>query len=356
MNGDRIMSFSQRTSNRKPWNAVLACVLSFSLTACSTSRSQFVWHDLGNHPAAEPVQVSPSSQKWGQDSQGASVTDSQIAPGNLLSLHSSGDSKLNGDYRVDMDGSLQLPYNTKINTAGMSLTDLEKRLNEQYRPYFKTTPGMHVRLKERKNWVDVRGLVDKPGRYLVDPDASLDQVISTAGGYSKESMPRYVHIQKGSKNLTLDLNQYLNKADDRTQIAAWTGGETISLQKDMYSASPTSGYRLPIYVMGEVRKPGEFISKPGTDIVDLITQANGFTAEADLDRLELIRRTGGRELVYYFDWNNFNKAPTPMEGDVMLVRADHATHTERTILLTATVVTALATLMTTFIIADDHKF
>jgi protein involved in polysaccharide export with SLBB domain len=349
MNGEQHLMIPTK---KEPWKAFISSMLVLSLTACSTGRSQYAWHDLGAHQAMEVAKVSPPSERWGRDAQAANVSDPVIAPGYLLTARSADDAKLNGDFRVEFDGNLVLPYDVTVNASGMTVSQLEKRLGELYKPYFKTTSGVKLSVRERRYWVDVRGLVEKPGRYLVEQNTSLDQLIGMAGGLERDSMPRFVRVQKGPKSLVLDLHQYLNKADDRPQIAAWMGGETVGFQKDIVTATSTGQYQLPVYIMGEVRKPGEYPIKAGTDFVDLVTRAEGFTTTADLSRIEVIRRTGNKQLDYEFSWNNFHRAPTLMEGDVVFVHANSETRRERHLSVTASILSALASIITAVVIVD----
>src|SRR6185503_13851735 len=97
---------------------------------------------------------------------------------------------------------------------------------------------------------------------------SLDQVIAQAGGLEREADPRYAKIQKGEKSLLIDLDQYRNRGEGGRQIAGWFGGETIFFQKEMGDPGEggrlsNSAYRLPIYMLGEVRKPGEYPVRAG---------------------------------------------------------------------------------------------
>jgi protein involved in polysaccharide export with SLBB domain len=335
------------------WKSGISCLIAFALTACSGARSQNVWHDLGSHQTAEVTKISPPTQRWGKEAESPDATDPQVVPGLLLGLRSTDDAKLNKDYRVEFDGTLPLPYDMNVNTTGMTVSQLEKKLAELYRPYFKTSTGIKVRVQERRYWLDVRGLVEKPGRYLVEQNTSLDQVITLAGGLPKESLPRFVRIQKGPKSILLDLHQYLNKSDDRSQIAAWLGGETVFFQKDVLSNTAGSYYRQPVYLMGAIRKPGEYQLKASSDILDLVTQAEGFTENADLKRIEIIRRSGGKQLAYEFDWNELNRAPPPQEGDVVFVHADLSTRSERKILLTASILSAMAAIATAVVLSYE---
>jgi protein involved in polysaccharide export with SLBB domain len=339
-----IMS-TAKSNYRTPLHISVGCLLLAALTACSTTRSQYVWRDVGPQGRRETSPGSPLLQSWGADAEGPHILDPAIAPGFLLKLSSQTDKKLNGDMQVAFDGTLQLPYDIALNTSGLTLSELKKKLTTAYSPYFAKAPDIDIRVKERRYWVDVRGLIQKPGRYLVEANTSLDQVIALAGGTDKQIPPQFVRIQKGDKQFLLDMNQYYGVGEDQPQILGWLGGELIFLQKERVGSfgerSPASPYRLPIYMLGEVRKPGEYSLKPGADFADLLTQANGFTEGADLDHIELMRRTNGRKRSFEFSWNHLTRAPTPVQGDVILVHADRQSKSMYTIQVMALVASIL---------------
>jgi protein involved in polysaccharide export with SLBB domain len=344
---------SNPTWNRStPLSVRLLCVFMAGLTACTTTRSQYTWHDV-SRPAGIP-KATQMQDSWGADAEGSNVSDPQIAPGFLLTMRSVTDSKLNGDYRVDFDGGLQLPYDITVNTTGMTLSQMKKKLADLFHPYFKTTPDIDLHVKERRYWIDVRGLVEKPGRDLVEPGASLDQLIGMAGGTSKESPPQYVRIQKGQKLFVFDLNHYYSPGDDHPKVLGWYGGEIVFFQKDMAGSSgersSTSPYRLPVYMLGEVRKPGEYTLNAGSDFLDTLVLAGGFTDRADLDNIEIIRRTSGRKQTYDFSWSEIQNAPTPLQGDVIFVHADSTTKSERRTVIWATIISALASIVTSTVL------
>jgi hypothetical protein len=181
----------------------------------------------------------------------------------------------------------------------------------------------------------------------MEPEASLDTVIGMAGGTSKESPPLYVRIQKGQKMFIFDLNQYYSQGEDHPRILGWLGGEVLFFQKERTGISGGgSGYRPPIYMMGEVRKPGEYTLDSNSDFLDTLVLAGGFTERADLDNIEIIRRVAGRKRVYDFSWNDLQNAPTPVQGDIVFVHADNTTKLERHTTLFATILGAIATAVT----------
>ena len=109
----------------------------------------------------------------------------QIAPGFEIKVTNLEDENLNGKYRVDFDGVVKLPYDVRIQTTGLTKAKLQERVAAAYRGFYKSDPGIEVRIVEKKYWVEVRGLVDKPGKYLVRQKTSLDELIGMADGLQK---------------------------------------------------------------------------------------------------------------------------------------------------------------------------
>jgi protein involved in polysaccharide export with SLBB domain len=336
----------RKMPHKNPWGVRILCLLMAGLTACSTTRPQYAWTDRGALGRREAPKTPPVLETWGTATDPSNTSDPMIAPGFLLSLSSLTDRKLNGDYRVDFDGNLALPYEINVNTNGYNLSELRKKLAALYHPFFKSPVDAELRVQERLYWVDVRGLVKTPGRYLVPPTASLDQVIGMAGGADKETPPQFARIQKGPKVFVLDLTEYFSQGEDHTQILGWLGGEVLFLQKDYTSALgdrlPSAPALLPIYMLGEVRKPGEYALRPGAEFADTLAAANGFTDLADLDRIEIVRRSGGRKRSYEFSWNEFERAPTPAPGDMVIVHAIQHGKSELRLQIAAIVVSILS--------------
>ncbi len=331
------------------------CLLLIGLTACGPSRSAYVRPDAAGSSKAQKNQDDfQMLDTWGTRARDRSLADPEVAPGWLLTLRSGTDSKLDGDYRIEFTGDLQLPYDITVNTGGLKLSQLKNKIADELRPYYKSKVVVDLTVKEHHYWVNVRGLVVKPGKYLIEAEASLDQIIGLAGGFIKETPPQYVRIQKDRSMAVLNLNQYYSRTFENAPIVGWFGGEEIFFQKDIFGSSgervSTSTLQLPLHVMGEVKTPGDYPLIPGTDFIDALLSAGGFTDKADEDRIQLIRRTPSGKRIYHLTWNNMKHAPAPEQGDIILVRSDTGSRTDRRITLWATVVSVVASLVSSTVL------
>jgi protein involved in polysaccharide export with SLBB domain len=81
---------------------------------------------------------------------------------------------------------------------------------------------------------------------------------------------------------------------------------------------------IPVVISGAVQKPGKIIFERPATVLEAIMEAGGFTPEADLKRISLVRIVKGQHQAQIFDLRPFLKGkPTPAVycsgGDVIYV-------------------------------------
>src|ERR1700677_4015823 len=59
----------------------------------------------------------------------------ELAPGFLIQLSSTQDSKLNGAFRIQINGNIELPYAMQIDTKGLSLGQFRHQISKAYASY-----------------------------------------------------------------------------------------------------------------------------------------------------------------------------------------------------------------------------
>ena len=104
---------------------------------------------------------------------------------------------------------------------------------------------------------------------------------------------------------------------------------TVKIQKYIPEAVVTvsvktvSGYT--IFVNGKVRSPGKFVVGRYMDVMQAITLAGGLDTFADEDKIKVIRRQNGKQVVHPFKYNevkrgnNLNQNIILQSGDVIVV-------------------------------------
>ncbi|MDH5764368.1 MAG: polysaccharide export protein [Gammaproteobacteria bacterium] len=76
-----------------------------------------------------------------------------------------------------------------------------------------------------------------------------------------------------------------------------------------------------VYVIGQVNKPGEYVTSQYMDVLQALTVAGGLTPYADSDDIKIIRRTDSGKEVYEFDYDEVVSG-NEMEMNIMLKPGD----------------------------------
>ena len=279
-------------------------------------------------------------------------TRGQISPGYLMALTSPEDSSLDGEYRVDFDGNLTLPYDISIRATGLTTSSLLKKLQKAYEPFFVSTPEFQAKIKEKKYWVDAQGLVAKPGRYLMDRDSTLDDLIVQAGGLqhsADKQAARYAELKDGSYSSLIKLSDYYSGLKD--VHPSWHGGETVFFQSDADEELMVTTTRSDhVQVLGQVRRPGEFTHKSEADFFYYLIQAGGPTDRADLQNVVIVRENSGKKMSRKIDLENMKSLPTVSGGDIVMVHAQNPSSTEKKTQMFGTVGSVISDIATTVLV------
>ena len=253
------------------------------------------------------------------------IAPDMLAPGLLLKISSSADEKLNGKFRVGADGALELPYGVKQQAAGLTVGQLKETLSARYRPFYRSAPAIGVEIDEREYYVRVDGLVTTPGDYLVKGDATIDTLINKAGGLQKSGdqtpFAQYLRVEQRGASSTLRLSDYYSGV--QPYLPVWQGGEKVFFQSQAPEAgAAVLGGQPRLQILGQVQKPGDYYVRDQSDFFYYLGQAGGPTDRADLERIALIRKSGGVDERVEFSLEDVSKIPRVKAGDVILVYAD----------------------------------
>jgi polysaccharide export outer membrane protein len=255
-----------------------------------------------------------------QETQTLPVNDYRIGAKDLLEIAVFELPELNQTVRVSEDGSITLSLLGKVEVAGLTAQELEKKLATLLDQQF--TKGAHVTvfIKEYQK-VSVIGAVGRPGQYELVGPTTLLHAIAQAGGLTGQAMNELIVYRQGNDGKP---EMIVIRLDDLT-----IGGNqdlNILLQPKDVVTVPID-QTLNVFVYGEVKSPGAipYLSSKKITLVQAIAQAGGPTEWAKRSRVMIKRkdRKTGKEIQIHVNLKNMinGKIADIMleEGDVIIV-------------------------------------
>ncbi|HXU12632.1 MAG TPA: polysaccharide biosynthesis/export family protein [Candidatus Binatia bacterium] len=252
---------------------------------------------------------------------GVAVTDRPVGAEDLLEINVFEIPELNRTVRVSEKGTISLPLLGEMTVNGLTTVQLEDRLRGSLSEKYVQDPQVSVFVKEfGGKKVSVIGAVGKPGVYAMLGPRTLLQVLSEAGGLSKEMGPHLYLIRSDASGSTetipINLNDLMMNRDPALNLAV-SPGDVISVPIDR---------AVSVFVDGAVRTPGrleEVASRPIT-LLQAIAKAGGTTDRASLKTVQILRRGEDQtKATARFNLKRIRqgKDPDPIleDGDVVVV-------------------------------------
>jgi protein involved in polysaccharide export with SLBB domain len=264
------------------------------------------------------------------------IAENEIRPGYILSIRHSADKKLSGNFKVEWDGSLLLPYGKTFQTTDKTTELLAEELKETYSGLFRSGNSFSVSIANKLFAIEVRGLVKRPGILVIKEDTPLEEII--AKGEADREQVDYVRIELSGQSQWIDLKQYSSGSWPSEKMPKWFGGETIwFVRGDTQFKNVSADIRL----MGEINQPGAYSFQNGKTVLDYLTMAGGLKTSANLERIYIYRPDGKTHKVAQFtllEPQSFSLAP----GDLLLIPSDRVDSTERKIQMGANLAAILS--------------
>jgi polysaccharide biosynthesis/export protein len=235
------------------------------------------------HAQVVPADSAPSSGAASQDQNSKpSVQSLRIGPSDELDVTVFGAPDLSVHSRVDADGNILLPMVGTVQVIGMTTTEAGQAISEKLQQKGVVNhPQVSVFVKEYTNSeISVGGEVVKPGVYsALGPHRLLD-ILQTAGGPTEKAGNTVTITHRGAtSSVTVELSK------DPAAMAA----NNVELQPGDTVIVAQAGI---VYVLGEVYRPGGFVSNStgGVTVLQVIAAAGGPTHLAAAGKTRLLRR------------------------------------------------------------------
>ena len=227
-----------------------------------------------------------------------------MAPGHVFTMSHSSDSKLSGKFRADFNGVLQLPYNVNVDVTNKTFSEVKETVLNAYRRFFqKGVESVNFTLTSKDYWVEVRGLVKKPGRYLVRASDSLDLVVDAAGGVQGDISVDYftASLKQSTYEYQVLLNRYFESNESADKIR-WLGGDSVFISK-LDSLAGASKEIPFVTMLGGVIKPGKVLHQKDASLYYYIEKSGGMVQGLGYEECYVFRNTkdGVKRINFSFD-------------------------------------------------------
>jgi polysaccharide export outer membrane protein len=207
-------------------------------------------------------------------------------------------------FQVDAEGNLRLPLAGTIRVAGLSITQAEKEITTRLHKYI-LEPEVHVTVSGLKSQpVSILGSVNTPGVHQLERQKTLVELLSVAGGLTKEAgyqikvtrQGRWCPIPLANSVTTADGAYCTAEVNARVLTDASNPQENIVLCPNDVVTVPRSQV---VYVVGEVRKAGGFTlgERSSVSVLQALSMAEGVTPTASASRAKVLREMPGGERV-----------------------------------------------------------
>lgn len=264
--------------------------------------------------------LAASSASVAQETGTLPINDYRIGAKDLLEIAVFELPELNQTVRVSEDGSITLSLLGKVEAAGLTAQELEKKLATLLDQQF--TKGAHVTvfIKEYQK-VSIIGAVGQPGQYQLVGPTTLLQAIAQAGGLTAQAMNEIFIYRQGN-----DGRQERTVVKLEDLMTGGNQGLNIMLQPKDVVTVPID-QTLNVFVYGEVKSPGAipYLSSKKITLVQAIAQAGGPTEWAKRTKVLIKRRdkTSGKEIKIPVNLKNMINGKIAdiilEEGDVVIV-------------------------------------
>lgn len=246
----------------------------------------------------------------------------RLGPGDLLEVSVFRADELNRSVRVDGNGEVMLPLLGAISVNGLSALQAEQLIADKLGVEYLQNPQVTVFVKEyRSQEIAVMGAVNKPDVYSVQRARSVFDLISLAGGLTRNA-GKSVRIKTRQRNQE---TQLIDEMDILVNLDQLLSGEhsagSLLLRGGDSVLVPEAGF---VTVEGAVNKPGSYKLEGETNVLKALAFAGGLPWSAKQNDIKVIRSNRNDIEVIEVNLDKVRRDPAYdvilQDGDIVSVR------------------------------------
>lgn len=194
--------------------------------------------------------------------------------------------------RVSGEGIITLPLIGAVKVAGLTTDRVAKQIAEQLADGFIIDPNVSVFVAEfRSKKTIIMGQVNKPGIYMLSGNTTFLELLSQAGGLTKDAgfkatiKRKSAEAAKEDGMIAIDLRKLIEQGDISLDVPLMDGDNIYIVKAGVF------------YITGEIKNPAAYKHEEGLTVIKAVTMAGGFTEKASPGRCRIIRKVDSKEQV-----------------------------------------------------------
>jgi polysaccharide biosynthesis/export protein len=208
----------------------------------------------------------------------------QLGPGDSVSIQVYGQPDMSTTVYVSDDGTIPVPLAGAVQVGGLSPSQASSHIEAALRDgKFLVDP--HVTLtvvQSRSQRVSVLGQVGTPGRYPIESNTSIFDLLAQAGGVTANGSD-IVYLLRPDKD-----GKEIRYPIDLKGLASGNGAIPTQTLRGGDSVFVPKAEQFSIY--GEVTTPGRYRVEAGMTVIEAIAKAGGITQRGSQRRVQIKRK------------------------------------------------------------------
>jgi len=208
----------------------------------------------------------------------------QLGPGDAVAIHVYGQPDMDSTEYVAEDGTIHVALAGAVSVNGLSPVEAEQRVERALKEgKYLVNPHVSITVAQsRSQRVSVLGEVRAPGRYVIESNTTVFDLLAQAGGGTADCADTVYVLRPAADG---GIVQY---AVNLKNLTNGTGGASVPKLKGGDSVFVPHAERF--YIYGEVAQPNMYKLEPGMTVIEAIARAGGMTPRGSESRIEVRRR------------------------------------------------------------------
>ena len=127
--------------------------------------------------------------------------------------------QITGDYYIQQDGNLQLPFIGLVKTTNIDYKDIKRTIFNKYSELYKD-PALTIQPLFR---INILGEVRTPGYYYVTDIETLTGMLALAGGVTGSAATGDIYIIRNNEEIYLDTDELIERNKTASDIGLQSG-------------------------------------------------------------------------------------------------------------------------------------